>query len=280
MTDNQGGEAATVEADVEAAAQAALSSQDDDKGGSDGRDYEAEAREQGWRPKEEWSGKPDNWKDAKTYVEFGDTTKRLSKIEERVEKEVAARVSRIEKVSAAAIERLTKINEEKIASLMQGRREAVKTGNVELVEKYDTAIENQKADAPDKDAPDDVNTSFKKRNDWFQVDEDLTALAVGKSQAILQAYFDEHGKPMQSEKMYEAVEKAVKSSSLYKAKYPDTAAANGHAAVDGGGESSAPAKKGKTAADIPAADRAIGMQFVKAGAFPNIEAYAKEYFNA
>lgn len=34
--------------------------------------YEAEAREQGWRPKEEFEGDPDKWKPAKEFVERGE----------------------------------------------------------------------------------------------------------------------------------------------------------------------------------------------------------------
>jgi len=36
------------------------------------RDYEAEAKEQGWKPQEEFQGPEDKWTDAKTFVERGD----------------------------------------------------------------------------------------------------------------------------------------------------------------------------------------------------------------
>ena len=34
--------------------------------------YEVDAREMGWRPKEEWEGDPDKWRDAKEFVERGE----------------------------------------------------------------------------------------------------------------------------------------------------------------------------------------------------------------
>lgn len=37
------------------------------------RDYEAEARSMGWKPKEEWSGDPDKHRDAQTFVELADS---------------------------------------------------------------------------------------------------------------------------------------------------------------------------------------------------------------
>jgi len=36
------------------------------------RNYEQEAREQGWKPKEEWTGPEDKWTDAESFVEKGD----------------------------------------------------------------------------------------------------------------------------------------------------------------------------------------------------------------
>ena len=36
------------------------------------RDYEQEAREQGWKPKDEWTGPDDKWTDAETFVDKGD----------------------------------------------------------------------------------------------------------------------------------------------------------------------------------------------------------------
>lgn len=37
-----------------------------------GNTYEDQAREQGWRPKEEWEGDPDKWRPAKEFVERGE----------------------------------------------------------------------------------------------------------------------------------------------------------------------------------------------------------------
>ena len=34
--------------------------------------YEGQAREMGWRPKDEWEGEPEKWRDAKEFVERGE----------------------------------------------------------------------------------------------------------------------------------------------------------------------------------------------------------------
>jgi hypothetical protein len=39
---------------------------------TNGSSYDAQAREMGWRPKDEWEGEPDKWRDAKEFVERGE----------------------------------------------------------------------------------------------------------------------------------------------------------------------------------------------------------------
>jgi hypothetical protein len=53
-------------------------------------DIEARAREMGWRPLDEFRGKPDNWVDAETYVERGESFLPIVKAQKaELEKEVA-----------------------------------------------------------------------------------------------------------------------------------------------------------------------------------------------
>jgi uncharacterized protein involved in exopolysaccharide biosynthesis len=39
---------------------------------SEERNFEQEARQDGWRPQEEWNGDPEKWVDAETFVERGE----------------------------------------------------------------------------------------------------------------------------------------------------------------------------------------------------------------
>lgn len=262
MSEPEGGEAAELQVN-EAAHEAAVSSQE--------RDYEAEARKDGWVPEDEFKGdkKPSRFKTAEEFVRDGEII--------AIKREFDDRLKRMEKSSAAAIKLLEKNHEREIADLKAVRREAVKAGNVAEVERLDQAIEDKKDEAPGKEKP-DQNAAFKQRNDWYETDDDLTALAVGKSQSILQAYFDKHQKPMSQEDMFEAVEKAVKSSALYKAKFPEKAA-NGHAAVDGGSENGGPTRSnGKTAADLPPEAKKAGAKFISQGLYKDLKEYAKDYY--
>lgn len=68
-------------------------------------DYEPEARKQGWCPKEEWRGDPDEWRDAKAFVERGkEIAPHLRKVNERLEKEVQSLKSTIDKLGQYNIE--------------------------------------------------------------------------------------------------------------------------------------------------------------------------------
>lgn len=180
MTDTQGGEATSVETTPDAAALAALSSQDT----SSERNYEEEAAAQGWRPKDEWTGKPEHWKDAKTYVEHGDVKAKLDKLEKEFEK----RVERIEKMNGKTIEQLQRQHAKELAELKADKREAVKSGDVDAVEKLDAAIERHKEAAPDKEPAEDpaaVQEAWVAKQSWWDKDEDMTAFAIGVSQNIL-----------------------------------------------------------------------------------------------
>ena len=42
--------------------------------------YDKQAREMGWRPKEEWEGEPEKWRDAKEFVERGELYNKIDSV--------------------------------------------------------------------------------------------------------------------------------------------------------------------------------------------------------
>ena len=50
--------------------------------------YESEAREQGWKPKEEYEGDPEKWRPAKEFVERGELFGKIMQIYSIVESEL------------------------------------------------------------------------------------------------------------------------------------------------------------------------------------------------
>lgn len=269
MTIEAGGEAAVV--DTTTGAEGAPVSSE--------RDYEAEARKGGWKPQEEFSGDKDRWKDAKSWVEYGE-------LRDSIRKDVAAeyegRFAKLETMSKKAQTVIKQGYEAQIADLKAGRNEAIKKGDTALAEKYETAIDQTKDAAKDTgESPveENVNAAFKKRNPWYGDDDDLTALAIVQSNAVSQAYTLKHGKPMPDNLMLEAVEKKVKATPEYQKKFGDKPSANGHADVDGGSSESSGGKRAKTWSDLPPeAKRAWDGFDPKIKAELPKEKYVKEYF--
>lgn len=281
MTTEPGGEAAEV-VTTEAAHEAAVLSPD--AGKSAERDYEAEAAEQGWRPKEEWTGKPENWKDAKTFVEYGEVNNRVFK----VEKDYAERFKKLEAVTSKTIARLQAAHEKEIAGLRAERREAIKTGNVEEVERIDGAIEElreaapadraERGNTPTAGSPEHIKLikDFTKSNPWMIEEPDMAEYAEKFSERNAAA-----NDGISFEENMKATEAAVRK------RYPNyfantRTAANAHAAVDVGGSfPNAPLKAGKGFADLPAeAKRAWDNFDPKVKKELPKEKYAKEYFDA
>lgn len=64
------------------------------EGGGGGRDYAAEASAMGWVPKERWTGDPNKWTDAQTFVERGEKVLPIVLQENKALKE---KVSKLEK---------------------------------------------------------------------------------------------------------------------------------------------------------------------------------------
>lgn len=225
MTIESGGEAAVVETVTTPAPEAGFSSQEPAQQSSE-RDFESEARDMGWRPKEEWTGKPEHWKDAKTYVEFDVVANRLTK----AEREFNERLAKIEKVNNRTIEKLQAQHAKEVFELTATRKEAIRAGDVAAVEQLDQQIADLKADAPDRTperTDEQVQTEWMAKNPWYESDEDLATVALGYSNRI-------RSPDLSLEENLKRTEEYVRK------KFPDrfggtTKAANGHAAVDGGG---------------------------------------------
>jgi hypothetical protein len=169
MADEPGGEAAPVETN-------ALQPE---------RNYETEAADMGWTPKDQWKGDPNNWKDAKTYVEHGADIVRITKAQLKAqEKDFAARLEKMEKVNAKTVEQLQKAHDKELADLKAQRREAIKAGDVDKAEKLDDQIDDLKDDAPKAKltgaALDKHNQKVQEewvgKQDWWDTDEEMTGL--------------------------------------------------------------------------------------------------------
>ena len=234
MTTEPGGEAAELET-TKAAPEAAVLSQEPKE-----RDWEAEARAEGWAPEEEWKGdkRPDKFLTAEEFVRRGEEFEPFIKAKvRRLETELSETRETNKRMSAMFEKTTARIKAEyeaKIVSLKAEKKEAIKEGNAERVEEIEAQIDTLKEEAKPDAAPsartiDELTRDFAKVNAWFIEEPDMAEYAqkVSVSNAAL-------NEDISFEDNMKFVLSAVRK------KFPNyfkdsTTAANGHAAVDTGG---------------------------------------------
>lgn len=254
------------------------------------RDYEAEARAQGWVPEAEFKGekKPAQFLDAETFVKRGEEitpfirkeNQRLKEEAAKRDAEFAKRIERLEKTNRITFEAQQKAHEAEIARVKREMRAAVSSGDEAEFDRLEKVRDGLEKSAPKPDEPDEKLTpeaelsrkqeAWRAANPWFDDDFEMQEFAI--------KYSDFHGRKhpnMSFEDNMKVVEAEVRK------KFPDkfkSSAANGHAAVDGGGSfSAAPVKKG-LAAKLPAEARAQAAKDVANKLYKDEEAWAKVYF--
>ena len=251
------------------------------------RDFEKEARANGWVPEGEWKGekKPAQFLDAETFVKRGEeitpfVQKQNAKLKAELDKreaDFAKRIERMEKATQKAFEAAEKQHKTEIARVKQEQLAAVESGDVKeyaRLEKIKGDLESAAPKPEDKVQTDDLASrqdKWRADNPWFDEDFEMQEYAI--------KYSDFHGRKhpnLSFEDNMKVVEAEVKR------KFADkfNGKSNGHAAVDGGGSFPGAARKqGKTGVDLPAEARIAGEKFVKQGLFKDLNAYAKEYYN-
>jgi len=266
-----------------------------DAGGSDASnaEVEAEAREMGWVPQDEWKGPADKWRPADEFVERGKTilpivrSQLQKEREERAKdrKEFEDRMARYERMSAKALDR----QREKLeAEFKERRMRAVELGDVEgfkSVEKEEAEAlaeldEAAKGDEPKKDdkaegrfsqAETKALESWMSENTWFKTDPKLTAVMDAEFADVMR----EMPAATLAEKLAEARSRVAEA---YPSKFGKTAATRRAPVVESGARVPGGGQPGKLAAKLPAEARAAGQKFVEQKLFANLEEYAKSYF--
>jgi len=249
MTDTQGGEAAAVETIPQAAAQAALSSQDT----ASERNWEAEAKEMGWVPQDQFKGDPEKWRPADEFVRRGeDILPIVRKQNEKLHgelKELRETNERMSRMFEKTLARERGEAERRIEALKAESRLAVKAGDDAKADQIDQQIESLKQEAkeapkaktyadfpedyqPTEDSPEHnaLRAGFMAANPWMVEEPDMADYAVRVSELNAAA-----NPGIGFKANMKAVEAAVRK------KFPayfggmKEPAANGHAAVDVGG---------------------------------------------
>ena len=157
------------------------------------RDYEAEASQQGWKPREEYQGDPDNWVDAETFVQRGEQfvglmKPRLDKLEkqlryqEKLNKDMSEYVKTFQTQKQKEIEQLE-------AKVKEARKQAVAQGDGDAFEKAEQQladIQTQKQEASRTNEPEipEYAQDWLNENSWYNSDFALRSLADSYSDRL------------------------------------------------------------------------------------------------
>lgn len=243
------------------------------------RDYEAEATKYGWMPEAEFKAKrPD--RRAKTAQEFVEDLDRVEeRISPRVQRMLDKTVAGLDRGYKAALKLQERQYNDDLAAIRTAQKAAAKEGDDKEFDRLAGEAEALIKSGPDAEADTPPEAEFQKRNDWYGDDETLTAMANGISQRTMAAYYEKNGKVMSQAEMFETVEKKVKASAEYKAKFDKPARRPN---VDGGSENGDAPPRGKTKSwsDLPAVAKTAwnGMDPKIKASMPQ-EKYAERYWS-
>ena len=267
------------------------------------RDFEAEARDMGWKPADEWSGDPAKHRDAKTFVELADNDPAVlrQKYDAKV-KEVEDFKGRVTAITKEQVERAKRDAEDRhraeIASLEQERDDLIEEyqGDAKSIKQINKNFEAAKADIA---KPDDevaavtVRTSWLEQRPAYNTDPLFMASARMAMETVMAAETQEDWAKtpqQQQEARFAKVDDMLAKSGRFNDVYGDTPAAK--AGVPKGappansrsidGSRSAPGRPNKGYDSLPAdAKSMFNMLKDDLGAdAPSKEDYAKGWHNA
>ena len=244
-----------------------------------GRDWDAEARENGWKAKDEWHGDPEGFRDAETFVKRGEVINGYIRRDrdhrreraDRAEADRDARIGRLEGQYIVAMKRQVEQHETALKSISVDQRKAAEEGNLE---EFDALVAKRDAMVPPPEIPqvraspnDDAVKEWAKDNQWFYTDPEMRALATATAGRLAQGGAD-------ASVQVAAAEKEVRRRFPEKFEQPKAAVETA------GGTPSRGKPKPKGVAQLPKEARDAFEKFVRMGIYKkdDLPEYAGSYW--
>ena len=180
-----------------------------------------EARAMGWVPEEEWQGDPERWRPAEEFVERGNNIlpivrKQRDELKKELETVIKSQGDQFKKeiaqIKKEVRSTLEKEYEQKLKELSEKEIQAVQDGDVDTYTELQAEKENLKKPAQETEA----FVEWKKDNDWWGTDEDLTEFAIGASVTLKEKIDKGEVAPMSELDFYKKVEERVKQTMAHK----------------------------------------------------------------
>jgi hypothetical protein len=237
------------------------------------RDYEAEARKEGWKPKEDWTGAEEKWTDAKTFVERGENILPIVKSKlDRVEQRLAAAEQankRFGEYHKQTLAREKREHEEKIAALESKLTKAVTEGDGDTFTRTNRELNSLRQSAPeevpDATAYNRMAEAWVDANPWYRDNPKLGPYADGIAERV-------QAEGYSGKAYFEELTKRVKSAFPEEFENPNRKKPNG---VDEGGDKGGE-NKSRAYDALPADAKKACDEFV-AGGFMTRKEYLAQY---
>lgn len=240
------------------------------------RDYEAEARNHGWTPKDDFKGDPSKWVDAETFAKRADEVMPfLKKQNGAMKREIDDLKRQMRKAADYFSKAEERAYKQAAADIERKHSEAVEVGDtvaakqavadLRTLEKDFEQAKDGAGDVDDKPNPDDLRKELNdwiEANDWYVLDDkkrayaDLQAERMGLAEHWTggrKAWFDELAKRVDG-------------------KFSEKPVAH----VNAGGNRPGP-KGGKSFADLPPEARKLCDKWVSSGLIKSRDDYVKNY---
>lgn len=241
-------------------------------------DFESQAREDGWVPKEEWKGDTSRWVDAKTFVERGQTflpivqakfRKSLDTIDvlKKEVDELKSGNKEFREFHEKVLAREQKEREKLITELEAQRQKAITDGDGEAFSRADKKLQEARSEPPKKPGVSPETQAWLTENAWYTTDPVMKAVADGLSDLVAAENPGLKGKPF-LDKLGEKVREQMPHK--FQNARRETSTTEDH------GRKSA-SKKARTYDDLPADARKACDRFTKTIPGFTKEAYLSQY---
>lgn len=265
-----------------------------DAGSGDDRNYEAEALEAGWVPKDKWTGDPSKWTDAKVFMERGEKVLPIVlKTNRELKQRIAASEQRVAQMTQdfeayrtmmeKARQREKAELEAQLAQARLVRAKAVTDGDGAEFDRADKAVKELEAvkEENDKPAPkggDTIHPDFaawKEKNPWYDVatNEDYFLEGTEIARSLVMKAIRNKQQPPEGLPLFSAVEKEMKK------RHPDLRGAaqeiidrggdvdndSGPSHEKGGGGNTSARGKARTYENLPPEAQKACDRFIKTG---------------
>lgn len=230
--------------------------------------YEDQAREQGWRPKEEFEGDPEKWKPAKEFVERGELFGKIDTLGKEL-KETRKALKMLQ-------EHHTKVKETEykraVDELKALQKRHLEEGNSDGYLEASELLTDLKAEQKAREAvqqtqtvqPDERFTSWVSANPWYTKDQDMREYA----DVVGLGYANKHP-GIDPEEVLKYVSVQVKSHFKDKFQNPNRGRPS---AVEG---NSTPSASNKSSFELTDDERRVMNTFVRAGVMTKDEYVAQ-----